>query len=242
MKEQIDNLRHLQELDIRIVKLDKEIEKIPIEIESITQELTAVENEYKLAHEKIDTANKERRKKERELEGKEELLSKYKTQLLSVKTNKEYDAMQHEIANKKEEISHLEEEIIILIDKTDADTELLKQQQHELKISQEEAQKKQKIKEQHLTTLKEERERVLVEKKTLLPAIEPRLLDDYSKLYQSRGGIAVVEARDNACLGCNIRLMSQLFQEIMIGDKMIRCPNCSRILYYISNSETNENQ
>jgi len=242
LKQQIECLRHLQEIDKRINMLVKKIEEIPIEINSIKQDLIASENNLKQAKDNLDNINKDRRKKERELETKEVILSKYKTQLLSVKTNKEYDAMQHEIASKKEEVSNLEEDIINLIDQTELDEELLKKKQGELKASQEDTHKKQEEKEQHLATIKNERDGMLDEKKTIESRIEPELLADYKKLYLNRSTIAVAEARNNACLGCNIRLMSQLFQEIIIGDKMIRCPNCSRILYYVRNEETNEKE
>jgi predicted nucleic acid-binding Zn-ribbon protein len=49
-------------------------------------------------------------------------------------------------------------------------------------------------------------------------------------LREQRRGIAVVEARDGSCLGCNMQLPPQLYNSLFRGDDLITCPHCQRVL------------
>ena len=62
--------------------------------------------------------------------------------------------------------------------------------------------------------------------KTLPPAMVKR----YERLREQRRGIAVVEARDGSCLGCNMSIPPQLYNNLFRGDELITCPHCHRIL------------
>jgi predicted nucleic acid-binding Zn-ribbon protein len=44
----------------------------------------------------------------------------------------------------------------------------------------------------------------------------------------------VAEAKDEHCQECNVRLRPQVYSELRLGKKIIRCDSCSRILYYQS--------
>ena len=61
--------------------------------------------------------------------------------------------------------------------------------------------------------------------------VPPQLLRQYERLHQ-RIGVAVVEARDGRCTGCNMALPAQQYNELMRGDKLFTCPACVRILVY----------
>jgi len=182
----------------------------------------------------LDELEKERRKKERELESVEAKLAKYNTQLLSVKTNKEYTAMLHEIEQCKDEVSSLEEVILQLFDDLEDSQRLVKEEEHRVfkkkKIFEEE---KSRI-EAKLAEVTSNRDILILERKEIEKKINKELASEYHKLYEARKGLAIAGAKDGACTGCNLTLMPQLFQEIMTDEKVIfRCPNCHRILFYI---------
>jgi predicted nucleic acid-binding Zn-ribbon protein len=60
--------------------------------------------------------------------------------------------------------------------------------------------------------------------------IPPGMLKRYEKLREVRRGIAVVEARDGGCLGCNMHIPPQLYNNLFRGEELITCPHCQRIL------------
>ena len=53
----------------------------------------------------------------------------------------------------------------------------------------------------------------------------------YQLLFDRRNGLAVVEACQGACLGCNMHLPPQLFNSLMQVAEIQACPHCNRLLY-----------
>jgi predicted nucleic acid-binding Zn-ribbon protein len=236
---QLEYLIQLQEIDLRIRILDREISLMPEEIEKLRQNLQKEEEIRDSAKMRLDELEKERRKKERELESEEAKLSKYNTQLLSVKTNKEYSAMLHEIQQCKDEISGLEEDILQLFDQLEEFQNLLKNEEQKVsekkKIFEEE---KSRI-EAELVKAKSDHNALISKRKGIEENLKKELVMEYNKLYEARKGLAIARAKDGSCSGCNLTLMPQLFQEIKTDeDRIFRCPNCHRILFY--NKEYNE--
>ncbi len=78
-----------------------------------------VTNKMQEQRSKLDLANKAHRDKEDALKKGLEGLKKTKERLLEVKTNKEYQAMLKEIENINEKNSHIEDEIIRLLEEID---------------------------------------------------------------------------------------------------------------------------
>ncbi|MDX9710709.1 MAG: C4-type zinc ribbon domain-containing protein, partial [Trichloromonas sp.] len=53
----------------------------------------------------------------------------------------------------------------------------------------------------------------------------------YQLLFERRGGLAVVEARNGTCSGCNMHLPPQLFNTLFTVKEIQSCPHCNRLLY-----------
>ncbi|MGA1865711.1 MAG: zinc ribbon domain-containing protein [bacterium] len=233
MNPQLEYMIQLQEIDFRIRVLDREISLMPEEIEKLRENLQNEEEAKESAKIRLEELEKDRRKKERELESEESKLSKFNTQLLSVKTNKEYTAMLHEIQQCKDLISSIEEDILQLFDHLEDFQTLLKSEEQKVsekrKIFEEE---KSRI-ETGLIKAKSDLADLVSERKEIEEKIEKELLSEYNKLYEARRGLAIVRAKDGACSGCNLSLMPQLFEEIKTDENRIfHCPNCHRILFY----------
>jgi predicted nucleic acid-binding Zn-ribbon protein len=81
--------------------------------------------------------------------------------------------------------------------------------------------------------LQAELEKETKEREELLKNIEPELLAQYRRVAGARGGIAMAEAKDEHCQVCNVRLRPQVYSEIRMGEKILACENCGRILYYL---------
>jgi predicted nucleic acid-binding Zn-ribbon protein len=66
----------------------------------------------------------------------------------------------------------------------------------------------------------------------VIAALEPDKLVVYQRILKLRGS-AVAEVRDEFCLGCRTKVPSQNFMEAMRNDRILSCPHCHRILYYV---------
>jgi len=235
LNQQVEYLMQLQEVDLRIGALERERSLLPEEIERLRQAFQREVDAWESSKKRLDDIEKERRKRERELEDVESKLSKYNTQLLSVKTNKEYTTMLHEIEQCKGEISNKEEAILLLFDQQEdvqaAITHEKKEVEEKRRVFEEE---KSRI-DARLAQIERELEALARERAGIAEKVDGDLLKEYGKLIEFRKGLAVSRAKDGSCIGCNIHLMPQLFQEIKLNDdRIFRCPNCRRFLFYIA--------
>jgi uncharacterized protein len=49
--------------------------------------------------------------------------------------------------------------------------------------------------------------------------------------------VAVVEAKEGNCMGCNMHLPPQLYNTLFRADDVITCPHCQRILVMLAELE-----
>ena len=100
----------MQERDSKIYALLKEKEELPAEISRLQNIFEDKKAALKSLEEKEKALAVKRKEEELELAIKEENIRKLNTQLASLKTNKEYQAMLGQIAGLKTDASLLEEE------------------------------------------------------------------------------------------------------------------------------------
>jgi len=65
----------------------------------------------------------------------------------------------------------------------------------------------------------------------LLEELPKSLRKRYDLLMTRRAGLAVVEARGGACLGCHMHLPPQMFNSLFIINEVQSCPHCNRLLF-----------
>jgi len=229
----VDRLKTLYELQLVDDQLD-ELEELRGDLPSAVQEL-----ETKINSIKNDIGAKEKEKQEslvkrEENEAEAEKLKsnqkKFKSQLYSVRNNKEYDAL-------TKEIDHTDEIIAKLIAENDAladNSKKLAAQIEELTPMLDELQKGLEEKEADLgeiikTNEKEEaklrEERAKIEAKAKKPDIAT-----YLKIRKAKKGIAVATLKRSACSGCHNIVPPQRQLEIRRNNRIFFCEYCGRIL------------
>ena len=233
---ELENLVTLQKLDLQIRAIENRLARIPIEVEELEREIATEQANVKAAKDRLSDSQKQRRAMEGELEQMETSLGKYKDQLMQVKTNDEYKAMQKQIDNTKEEIGKKEEDILVGMEEADRFQEQLKNREKELA----EGQKKVTVMEAELEAeaarLRAELEKETSEREKLLVTIDADLLRQYRKVSEARSGIAMAEAKDEHCEVCHVRLRPQVYSEIRVGKEILSCDSCGRIMYYLGPS------
>jgi predicted nucleic acid-binding Zn-ribbon protein len=110
------NLVALQDLEIRIAGLQKQSSDIPSQIQNLEIELQRVEKTHQDRVARVHELTKHRRVFEGEVDMMRVKLSRLKDQLMSVKTNKEYTAMLHEIQTAEGQIRQEEDKILEIME------------------------------------------------------------------------------------------------------------------------------
>ena len=66
----------------------------------------------------------------------------------------------------------------------------------------------------------------------LTVGIDEDLLDQYNRLFASKGGNAVVALEHEVCTGCHMKLTTQTLVRVRGAQEITHCEQCGRILYW----------
>ena len=232
MASDLERLLKLQEIDYDIGELERSKEYLPDMMENLRTEMAESESNLENAKTAITESKVTQKSLEVDLADRESKLQKYQQQMMSIKTNKEYDALVAEIDSLKEEISQKETQLLETID-------TLK----ELETGIEElTQKAEQIKDNNTKQLAILQERVdsigdkMSDKqglrKDMKDAITKRTLSVYERVRRGKGGAVIAPVKRRACGACYSALTPKKVQEIRRSDFILTCDNCGRMLYW----------
>ena len=228
----LERLIRLQHLDTAADEAQRAVDGMPSRIEDLATRLRTSATAVETAGTRLADKKTERRTVEKSLAEVQGRLSRFKEQLMAVKTNKEYTAVQHEIATAQAEVQRLEDTILehmLEADDLAANVEAAERamQAERAEIDRERA---------TLDTERAEMERRLSgtsdERAKLTEHIGAAARQLFETVARQRRGIAVVEARDGHCTVCHVRLRPQMFNQILRNTELIQCEHCQRILYH----------
>ena len=227
----IENLLKLQDTDKEIRRLQDEVAELPKRVAVIEQKLAGTKAQLEKAQIAVKADEAARRKYETNISDLRGKISKYRDQSLDVKTNDQYKALLHEIQFAEKEIIGNEDKILELMVNADSRDKEVKAAQAELKaetveIEQEKEQARQRTAED---------EKLLAEARAkrdqLRTGVREDLLRHYERVSKFRGS-GISEVRDHKCMGCQVMLRPQTYNEVRSGNQTIVCDSCQRILYF----------
>src|SRR5581483_7222830 len=227
----IENLLKLQVVDKEIRRLQEEIAELPKRVSAIEQKLAGTKSQLENAQAAVKADEAGRRKYETNIKDLREKISKYRDQSLAVKTNDQYKALMTEIQFAEKEITANEDKILELMVNADARDKEVKAAQAELKA---EAAEIEKEKEQARQRTAED-EKLLAEwrgkRDQLRSGVAENLLRHYERVSKFRGS-GIAEVRDHKCMGCQVMLRPQTYNEVRSGKETVVCDSCQRVLYF----------
>jgi predicted nucleic acid-binding Zn-ribbon protein len=232
MSPELEHLVKLQQLDSEVGARRNVIGELPQVLQALDARLTARQTAVDDAKARLAENQNQRRTLEKELSVVQGRLTKFKEQLMEVKTNKEYTAMQHEIQMAQDGVRVFEDQMLELMVLADDINNSIKAADKALtdertKVTAERSQLEGNAKK--LTGEIESLERARDEQRKLLSGDAAKLFDHVSR---ARKG-AMAEARDGHCTACHVRLRPQMYNEVRRGDRLIQCESCTRILYIL---------
>lgn len=234
-----ENLKPEIRLLIEIQKLDKEIRACKSTLKTYPEQFEEIEKNFRehvrqldVIKQKRDEMVKRHRELEIELKELEDKKNKFLSHQLDVQTNKEMQALQHEIDLVSEKIDKTEDAILSLLE----DEESLKKQIEQMKtvvVAEEQAAviQKQKLQEE-LDGLKKKRQELIEKRDTLLTQLTDDFREYYDEIHTRYVGDLVVPVVNGSCSGCFMQLLPQRLVQVHIGKDVIHCDRCQRILAY----------
>jgi len=237
----IEKLLELQAADSEIRALQNEVAALPKRVAAIEQKLagTKAHLEKVRATAKTDEAN--RKKFEANIKDLQGKISKYRDQSLDVKTNDQYKALLHEIQFAEQEIRLNEDRILEVMVNVEAREKEVKAAEAELKAETAEIEKE---KEEARKVTAEDQKKLSernAERDRLRQGISEDVLRHYERVAKFRGS-GLAEVRDHKCMGCQVMLRPQTYNEARSGATVMACESCQRIYYYVPANEVKPEQ
>ena len=232
MSPELERLVKLQEIETQAADAQQRIADAPAQIAALDAKLSAARAGVARAKQDIADNQARRRTLDNDLIAAQQRLSKYKEQLMAVKTNDEYHAMQHQIAAASAEVGRIEEQVIVNMVDADELAARLKAAEATLKADEAVVSKERAAIEADTA----DKQQVLADsnraRDALLPQLSRSSIELFQRLMKMRNGIAVAEAANGHCSICHVRLRPQVYNTIIKNEEIVQCDSCQRILYF----------
>jgi uncharacterized protein len=159
-------------------------------------------------------------------------LSKFRDQLMAVKTNIEYQAMQKEIEYAQTEVKKLEDQVLERMVEADDLASAVKRTEAALAAEHKTVDADRKALVADVAEQKTALERLTSERVAVVSSLDPKVLTLFDLVSRRRNGVAVAEAKDGICTICHVRLRPQVFNTVLRNDEILQCDHCNRILFF----------
>jgi predicted nucleic acid-binding Zn-ribbon protein len=124
----------------------------------------------------------------------------------------------------------MEDEILVLMESVDGAVQELKKREAVVKDEQEKGERFKKSLNDDIALVEKELEALKQRRAREVKHIDKEVYELYFSILTTKKGLAVVEARDEVCQGCNMNIPPQLFVELKKHERIMQCPQCGRIL------------
>ena len=228
----VDHLIALQQLDTAADTARRLVTATPERIAGLDAQLAAAEATLAATREHKARLEGERRELEKDIAAIRTRRSKFLDQTIEVKTNREYQALQHEIQMADEEIKRLEDrtlENMLAFDEVTAAITAAeaarKQADRSVTAQKQELEAEQRRAEASL-------DQIAIERQALVAQIAPAAYAVYGTVSRGRKSPAVAAIVGGLCSVCHVRIRPQIDQEARRRDQVVQCESCTRILYH----------
>lgn len=229
MKDIIQKLHKLNDLDIDLQSIRKDLDRIP-------KELAAKEEEPKLLREQIEKRKNEILKLKMEADAIEleikagmEALKRYASQLNVLRTSKEFEAVKRQMEAQRGWNSENEDKALALLSQaevkqkeSDALSTKLAEVDAALTIERERVNK-------DVGELSKKRDEILAVRGELAKDVPGKELAIYDRIVVNRGQ-ATAKVNKGFCAACHMKLPPQVHNLVLLAKELVTCPSCDRIL------------
>ncbi len=231
MQEKIELLKELQGIDQELIRTRRNRRALEKEEKTLSEEVSRVQGMVDSLAADLEGLNEENQEITRALSLEEDNIGKAEGRLPAIKTQKEYVAVLKEIDTAKKLNKELQDKI--LQKEVEIETLARDKKEKEEELAEVRARIESRMSEIHEKF--REYDEILsgrgAKRDEHLSKLPTPQRKRYQLLVERREGVAVVEARNGTCLGCNMHLPPQLFNSLFTMKEIQSCPHCNRLLF-----------
>ena len=242
MQEALKVIIHIQDFDMkmmRLMRLKKERQKELQQIDSLRKELY---QQYAEKEKEIVDLDKTIQTQETKIQDIAAKIKRIENQQSNIKKADEFTALTQEMTAAEREKTSLEQKVSDLVDKKNAEEELLDKIKTSLQNSEESSKAIEKEIQSSIELINVEGSAIKQQRDELAKQASPDLLALYERLLKNKKDRVIVPIENRTCSGCHIVLTAQHENLVRKGENLVFCEHCSRIHYWqeaVAESEEN---
>jgi len=232
MHPDLERVIHLQRIEDAAERARRTIADEPVRQQELAAGLAAAREALERERGRLAANQSARRDIEKELAMQQARLSKFRDQLMEVKTNREYQAMQKEIETAQQEIRKQEDRLLEQMLEFDEVTQHVKEAEQAFLHDQAAHEQERAALASQLAEAKVAIDTLAADRAALAAQISPPVLALFDRVLKYRKTSAVTPVRAGRCSTCQILLRPQTVVELRRNEIFYQCESCQRILYY----------
>lgn len=223
-------LEELQEVDQQIDALKAAQSGLQAELSGINQGVTVALEE--IAALEAGLAKLETEKSDLEVTHASELenITRSETNMKEIKTNKEFQAVGREITAARKQVTDIEELLLQKISQIEELSGELAAKKSRCDELAENSAQRVVTKQAEIDKVQSEIDADIERRENVTKGLPAGLVKKFTILREQRRGKALAIARDGYCMGCNMQLPPQLYNNLYKYEELLACPHCQRIL------------
>jgi len=231
MAESLKALRNVAALDAKILELEHRQKQIPGLIRTEQQAVErASQNLARKAAELKDLKAKTALQ-ETEFRAAEEAVIKLRNQINQARSNKEFQALQHEILSKEADNQRLEDAVLLQMQKVDNVAEERDALADARKQAETRLTEKVAALEKDAADAESRVRKLNAQRSVATKNVPAEILGKYERLIARRGQTAMVAVVNGTCQGCFMTMRPETMAQLKKAIDLVACHSCGRILY-----------
>jgi len=237
IEETIERLKALQDILSQKFTIEQEIGDLPKALSTKTELVNRLKKTYIEDNQQYEDTKKRIGDWHLQMKEAEHDREQYEKQMDLVKTQREYEALDREIREASEreqqfrkELQREEKAFEEMVEALEREEGMISEQEKELEEEQEKIKTETKARDDRLKQLAKE-------EKGLIPGLDEELLFKFERIIRSKEGEGIVPLLKSVCAGCQMILPVQFVNDVREGEKILFCPYCSKIVFYVGDEE-----
>ena len=230
MKNRLDLLEQLQEIDLQVDVMKTAQNNLQTDMNGIAGALAEARDGLAALQSRAGQLEKEKGELEAGHAAELENIKRSETNMKEIKTNKEYQAVGREIAAARKQVAELEEQVLLKITQFDELNVEIAAVQATLAELEQNTEQRRSEKQGEIDKVQQNIDADSLRRQVITKELPANVIKRYDSLRAQRRGQAVAVARDGYCLGCNMHLPPQLYNNLFKCEELLTCPHCQRML------------
>lgn len=232
LHEDVAKLIELQNIDLEVRRLEDTIAAGQTELDRRRQRIEDYRAEIEEMSERRERCIARRKELEEAIEEEFARIKDRQAKIMNVQTSREYQSLLKEIEDGKEANRQREDEAVLLLEEVESVDKKLAEMRNLLEAEEKLLAEKEAEVAAETERVRAEKEKIQKKRVAKAKKVPAAVLRRYELLRERRNGVAIVGVLDGVCLGCNMNIPPQMYNNLLRAEELLTCPICNRMMFH----------